>query len=249
MAAESAKYFARLLSSYQSTEEEKLCAAVLFNDLDIFMGDKRLNHLAALTWNAQSCDRLFAMVEKAIVPAENPWKTIYKSLLVIHTILLYGSELAVDKAMNACKYIHPLQSYNSALVRRSYFSTTGGMDHGQPVRAAATALSSLLMRDEAIRQARAEVRTDSLVPLGEDFEQHNPSKGVSNMSFGQGLTTSVGAGFGIEAVPGLYDGRPDRYFDNQNDPVTRVTEGNSQITRDVSPTFSLHLFIFIPFAI
>lgn len=233
--SDSSKYFTKWLSTSQSTEETRQCAAILYNDGDIQLGDRRLNHLAALTWNAQSCDNIFRLLENAISPTEAPWKTIYKALLVIHTILLYGSELSVDRCINICKFIHPLRQYNSALVRKSIFSSTGGTDYGAPVRAMAVTLSDILMQDSNIRKVRMEARDQStLVPLGEDFtENHNPSKGVQQMTYGQGLNSSVGAGFGLEAVPGMYEGRPERYFDNANDPRNRTTEGNAQITRDV----------------
>lgn len=238
---DAAKYFSKWMSASQASEEARQCAAILYNDGDVPMGDRRLNHLAALTWNAQACDNIFRLLENAISPSEAPWKTIYKALLIVNTILLYGSELAVDKCINLCKFIHPLRTYNSALARKSIFSS-GGTDYGAPVRAMATSLSDILMRDENIRKARADAKDQTtLVPLGEDFsEVHNPSKGVQSMTYGQGLTTSVGAGFGLEAVPGMYEGRPERYFDNSNDPRSRTTQGNAQHTRDVSRRSPLH---------
>lgn len=63
----------------------------------------------------------------------------------------------------------------------------------------------------------------------------------ATVTFGQGSvddagkSSFMGAGFGMEAIPGMYDGRPDRYFDNKQD----VRNGNasnvidSQLTRDV----------------
>lgn len=232
--SDAAKYFTKWISASQSSQETRDCAAILYNDTDVQMGDKRLNHLAAMTWNSQSCENIFKMIESAISPTEAPWKTIYKALLIVHTILLYGSELAVDRCISICKFIHPLQQYNSALAKKKFFSS-GGTDYGAPVRAMASTLTSILMRDEEIRKVRSSARAgqDSLVPLGESFEKTNPSQGVQ-MSFGQGINSSVGAGFGLEAVPGMYEGRPERYFDNDNDPRSRTTQGNSQITRDVS---------------
>lgn len=227
--------FTKILATYQSTDEERRCSAILFSDMDIQMNDTRLNHLAALTYNMQSCERLFAMVEKAIEPQNNPWKTIYKALLLIHTFTLYGSELAVDKCVNLCKYVHPLQTYNSALVKKGWFSSTGGTDYGAPVRATASLVTKILMNDPDIRKARQEARQgqNTLVPMGQSYEQHNPQKNAQ-MGFGQAVNTSVGAGFSLEAVPGMYDGRPDRYFDNANDPRSRAITGNHQHTRDVS---------------
>ncbi len=230
--------FKKVLASYQSTEEERQCSAILFSDIDIQMNDSRLNHLGALTYNMQSCERLFVMVEKAIDPYNNPWKTIYKALLIIHTFIMYGSELAVDKCISLCKYVHPLQTYNSALVKKGWFSTSGGTDFGAPVRATANIIVKVLMNDQEIRKARQDARQghNILVPLGQSYEQHNPQKNVQ-MGFGQAVVTSVGAGFSLEAVPGMYEGRPERYFDNANDPRSRPITGNHQLTRDVSVCF------------
>jgi hypothetical protein len=233
-------YFSKLIGKAQGSDEERQVATILYNDNDISMNDKRLNSVAALTWNSQSCSRIFALLEKAIIPTENPWKVMYKALLLIHTCLLYGSELAVDKCINCCKYIYPLQDYNSAMVKRGFFSSAGtGTDYGAPVRAASTQLVSILGKDEHIRQARSEARAghDSLIPLGEEtMEQINPSKGLQ-MQYGQALTSSVGAGHSLENVPGMYQGRPERFFDDYNDSRNRTTAGNSQITRDVGFRF------------
>eukprot|EP01039_Chlorochromonas_danica_P006990 gene6990-7733_t len=231
-------FFARQMSNAQGSEEERSCANLLFNENDILMGDQRLNNLAAMTYNARSCQAIFNLVEKAISPEENHWKTIYKALLLLHTLLLYGSELAVDKAINLCKFVYPLRSYNSALVvkKRLLFSG-GGTDYGAPVRATATLLTDILMQDNNIRQARLEARGGThelLIPVGNKplvVDENNPAGGQT-ISFGQGLTTSVGAGYSLQAVPGMYEGRPDRYFDNPNDQRGRVTQGNSQRTRD-----------------
>ncbi|RYG62931.1 hypothetical protein EON64_16940 [archaeon] len=230
-------YFAKLTSGAQGSEEGKACALILFTDQDIQMNDQRLNNLAALTYNSKSCENIFAELEKAITPTENPWKTIYKALLLLHTIILYGSELAIDKAISLCKFVHPLQAYNSALVKKSFFSS-GGTDYGAPVRATAAVITTILMKDENIRRARSEARTADLVPLGQAFEQHNPQQGLQ-MTYGQGLNSSVGAGFGLEAVPGMYEGRPDRYFDNESDIRNRNTTGNHQLTRDVGYDMAL----------
>jgi hypothetical protein len=225
----------------QGSDEEKQVAAILYNDGDINFGDKRLNSIAALTYNSVSCQKIFAMLEKAIVPTENPWKTMYKALLIVHTIILYGSELSIDKCVDMCKFIYPLREYNSALVKKGFFGS-GGTDYGAPVRAEANLVTNILMKDDNIRRARQEARAgqNTLVPMGESFEQTNPSQG-QQFSYGQALTSSVGAGFGLEAVPGMYDGRPERYFDNANDRRNVATAGNSQITRDVSDSFLLIL--------
>ena len=76
-AAAAAKLLAKTISSYP-TPEEKQCADLLFSDVTVNMGDQRLNSMAALTYNMQSCESIFAIVEKALNPSENQWKTLYK---------------------------------------------------------------------------------------------------------------------------------------------------------------------------
>lgn len=243
--SEKTKYFSKLLSGSQGTDEERQCAAILYNDSDVQMNDKRLNQIAALTYNLASTQRIFAMLEKAINPNENPWKVIYKALLIIHTILLFGAETAIDKCIDLCKYIYALQDYNSALIKKSFFSG-GGTDYGAPVRAMSKTLVEILGKDEHIRKARMQARSgqNSLVPVGEDFmEQTRPSQGIA-MAYGQSINSSVGAGHGLENVPGMYDGRPDRYFDDVNDRRNQMTMGNSQITRDVR-LFVRIFFVFV----
>lgn len=128
------KYLEKALKHYSSTAEEKQVAELLFNNniQGLALGDQRLNFLAALSYNAQVCEKIFAMLEKAISPTEYPWGVLHKALLIIHTLTLYGSELAVDKCVYICRFIHGLQEYNSALLPKKSFSfglsfNTGGM--------------------------------------------------------------------------------------------------------------------------
>lgn len=227
-----------MLSS--TTAEEKQCAQILFDDsIEVQMSDQRLNNLAAHTYNAGLCEKIFAMIEKCLSPSDYEWRTMHKALLLLRTIVMYGSELAVDKATQICRFVFPLQEYNSALVKKAgYFSSSGGRgtDYGAPVRAEAKILVPILMDDNSIRKARADARAgqESLVPVGE-FVPTSSSSGLLEFDFGQGVTSSVGAKFGMEAVPGMYDGRPDRYFDNSNDRRSaNVTTGDHQSTREVA---------------
>jgi len=57
-----------------------------------------------------------------------------------------------------------LQSYNTALVKKSspFFRGAGGTDYGGPVRAAATQLFGILQKDEFIRRARLESRSQKV---------------------------------------------------------------------------------------
>lgn len=241
--AEFKSYLTKMTVKYQGSEEEKACCDVMFTDLDIVMGDKRLNSIAARTYNTKACQNIFVLIEKGLTPSENPWKTILKTLLLLHTITIYGSELAVDQAIAIARFVFPLQQYNTAFIKRGFFGVSGGTDYGQPVRQAAKNLYLILSNDENIRKARQNARQgqDTLVPIGEYNEEYNPTKNSNSygnsgkLLFGQGIDTSVGAGHGLESVPGMYEGRPERYFDRDDDPRRRVTEvKNHQLTRDVS---------------
>lgn len=241
-------YLRKTALGFQGSEEEKLCGELLFTEIDVQLGDKRLNNIAAYTYNATTCSKLFIMIERGLSPTDNPWKTIYKTLLLLHTIVLYGSELAIDKAIEQSRFILPLQTYNSALVKKGFFGGGSGTDYGAPVRASAKVLDEILRTDQTIRKARAEAREgqDSLVPMGdllgtddsaaEHNREFNPSAGIS-MNYGQGITTSVGAGYGLNVVPGIYEGRPERYFDADSERrklLVPTGTKDSQITRDVS---------------
>lgn len=213
---------------------------------NINMGDARLNSLAALTYNSDSCERMFRLIEKALIPADNTWKSIHKALLLLHTIVLYGSELAVDKSILMARYVNNLVDYNSATVKKKGFMTikAGGIDYGAPVRICARQLNPILLTDQAIRQARREAREaggNAIVPMGERVQEE--SQGGPKLAFGQGLESSVGAGFDLAAVPGMYESRPERYFDRSNDPRRHpVHTGDSQHTRDVRrPLFWIFL--------
>ena len=228
----------------KAMEDEKRTHDLLFGDgtqQSVNMGDQRLNQLAALTYNSDSCDRMFALIERALIPTENDWKSIHRALLLLHTIVLYGSELAVDKSILMARHVNNLVEYNSATVRRKGFLTkTGGTDYGAPVRMVARQLNPILLTDQGIRKARREARDaaggSAMVPLGQVQEE---TKAAAVLSFGQGLETSMGAGFDLAAVPGMYENRPERYFDRSDDPRKRpVVTGDAQSTRDVSQTSS-----------
>jgi ENTH domain len=224
----------------KTMEDERRTYDLLFGEgveQSINMGDQKLNQLAALTYNSDSCERMFALIERALIPTENIWKTIYRALLLLHTIVLYGSELAVDMSIKMARHVNNLVEYNSATVKRKGILTTktGGQDFGAPVRMVARQLNPILLTDQGIRQARREARDAaggaSMVPIGQTAEE---VKGPVKLTFGQGLETSMGAGFDLAAVPGMYENRPERYFDKTNDPRKRpVVTGDAQATRDV----------------
>lgn len=158
--------------------------------------------------------------------------------MVYHTIVLFGSEIAVDMAVNNSRLILNLSNYNSAMISRtSFIRSSGGTDYGAPVRMQAAQVLSIIETDGGIRRARAEARggQESLVPMGSnnllDFDMAPPPP---NLTFGQGVEKSIGAGFDLSAVPGMYEDRPDRYFDNNNDVRKAKATGDHQFTREVS---------------
>ncbi len=229
-----------VLSKPKNKEEADLNAILSDESLtSLQLNDRRLNSIAALTYNIQSCERIFNILEKTISPSDNPHQVIYKSLLIIHSILLYGSEIAIDKCIALVPFMISLPEYNSALVKKNSFGisfSTGGTDYGANVRNAAKALLPILMNDNNIRKARLEARErndNTLVPLGNDTLPVVNNNMQSNITFGQGMGSSIGQKFGMDQVPGMYEGRPERYFDNNNDPRRHViSAGNHQTTRD-----------------
>ena len=53
------------------TEEERCVWQLLNNQGEpVQLGDQRLNQIAALTYSAQSCKRIFAILEGAVLPGE-----------------------------------------------------------------------------------------------------------------------------------------------------------------------------------
>ena len=173
------------------------------------------------------------MIEVSLNPQSYPWYTINKALLLLHTIVLYGSEKAVDMCIQLYRVIEKLQNYNSVTFSMSSYIFGGGTDYGQPVRNLAKQLASILVKDENIRDSRAAARegSDCLVPIGETSNSNTPS--VPQLSFGQAVESRVGAGYGLEAIPGMYEGRPDRYFDSLSDPRATKPTGDHQFTREV----------------
>merc|ERR1711991_23958 len=83
----------------------------------------------------------------------------------------------------------------------------------------------ILQNDDEIRNARVKARAqhgDMLVPIGdrptEPQTKQNIQFGMGAGSVSQGVS---GATFSLSNVPNLYEGRPERYFDSENDPRRR----------------------------
>ena len=136
-----------------------------------------------------------------------------------------------------------LLDYNSVTSPRNAMFYVAGTDYGVPVRNLARELYNLLEDNDGIRNARAAARGDNiLVPMG-TITHERVITDTPILTFGQGMTTSMGAKHGLEAVPGMYDGRPDRYFDSDNDMRRTQNTGDHQFTREVSESYQSHLHI------
>ena len=104
---------------------------------------------------------LFSLLLKALNAQEFPWKTLYKALMVYNTIVLFGSEIAVDSAVSNSRLVLNLSNYNSAMVSStSFIRSAGGTDYGAPVRMQAAQLLSILETDASIRKARADAPSE-----------------------------------------------------------------------------------------
>jgi len=168
------------------------------------------------------------LIKIALVPDDYPWKSIFKALLLLRTIVLYGSELSIDMAIDVCPMVYRLRDYNTALISRTKFGgIPGGTDYGAPVRQEVNILFPILSSDQNIRNARNEAKINAgenvLIPVGDYLGEKSSAVSHTHFSFGQGMnaTAGVGAGFSLENIPGMYEGRPERYFDSSNDPRRR----------------------------
>lgn len=58
---EAAALFTRILGTHTAaTQEQKMMIDILYNNnITLQMGDKRLNNIAALTWNSGQCANIF----------------------------------------------------------------------------------------------------------------------------------------------------------------------------------------------
>ena len=153
------------------SEGEKKAAPILFDEKTDGASTRDTYALAALTFNGRECAAIFALVRKALAPAENSWRTLSKGLLLCRELVLFGAEAAVDQALTLASEIEALTRYNSATARGRFHSLQGGgRDEGEPVRARATELSEWLRSADRIRAERLSARPpdDKLIPLGAD---------------------------------------------------------------------------------
>jgi hypothetical protein len=184
------------------------------------------------------------LVTQSLNPQEYPWKSLHKALLVLKSLICYGSELAVDKIISLTPNIEQLSDYNSVTTPKSYLFPVAGMDYGAPVRELAKELSNILKDDNEIRKTRNAARGNGelFIPKGnvtQDVKQTTNNQ--PGTFYGQGVTSSVGASHGLEAVPGMYSGRPDRYYDK--DAKKNIITGDHQTTREVKLSHYHNIFV------
>ena len=81
-----------------------------------------------MTWNADSCENIFRIIDKALTPQDYPFRTLHSAVLLVHTIVLYGSEVAVDRALQISRFVFSLQTYNRCAARRLVTSSVAATD-------------------------------------------------------------------------------------------------------------------------
>lgn len=210
------------------SETERKIGGFLFNEKTEWTTSRELHGLAALTFNNESCTGAMDIISKALEPKDNTWRTLHKAVKLLHHFVVYGAERCVDHAWDRQRKVEALRRYNSAMHSRTGVLNGGGTDFGGPVRKAAEELDDLLKDSEGIRAARAQERDPgALLPLGDSDDyvapvQAKPLDLGKDDAFGVVPQGSVGAKFDLEQVPGLYEGRPDRYFDNTRDSRKRT---------------------------
>ena len=109
------------------------------------------------------------------------------------------------------------------------------------MRLKAGPLSKFLADADAIRTARnaTQDQNNSIAPpVGQDdyavpVKEAAPGENSKDSrAYGSAAGTALGAGFSMEQVPGMYEGRPDRFFDDPNDPRNSKKVEDSHITRN-----------------
>ena len=109
------------------------------------------------------------------------------------------------------------------------------------MRLKAGPLSKFLADAEAIRGARNAIQDEHnsiAPPVGEEdykipVKEAAPGENSKDSrAYGSAAGTALGAGFSMEQVPGMYQGRPDRFFDDPNDPRNANKVEDSHITRN-----------------
>jgi len=241
----------RVQNFLSESDVKKDLSSVLFDDHQNL--DERTSHsFAANTHNAQQCHEILEVLIGTLVPEKFTWRPIFKALTILHKIVLFGSELAVGELFQYTRLIESFKTYNSA-ISSPFHGLLGGKDEGEPVREISAKIFSILIDDGVIREERRKAREaggGGLVPIGDrsqvlvnetDEESvldiftntFSSSNSQPQMQFGSGSENIVGATHTLENVPGMYEDRPERYFDSHNDDRSRnVNVRDAQTTRD-----------------
>ena len=224
-------------SAPQESRAEKQLKPLLLDEGCHVLSTFELNQIASLTYGDLVCDEIFELMEKMFSrPIEYTPLTIQKTLVVLKHILIYGSEKCVNSGYGIGAFVQNLTTYNTVLLAQQQKGTGaffqrlkgGGVDHGGPVREAATAVQQLLSNIHELQRIRNErASKESLVPIGSDkigfitddvrhyllkrkIEEHQKIHIKSNLAksaggFGGGYNATdgknvVGAAHGIEEM-------------------------------------------------
>ena len=229
----------RLKMWANGSETQKRVSAFLFDDKTDGASSRELNGIAALTFNLGQLDEIMDLLKAALDPEQSSWRTILKGLMLCETMVQHGSEPAVNACMDLDRLVQALLNYNSALASKLHSVRGGGRDEGAPVRSKAAELLPVLGDMDRIRSIRSAARDPGmLVPIGADDYVPSKDGGDAPASsgrqdvFGMGTEDALGANFTLQQVPGVYEGRPDRYFENPDDPRQRISVEDSSHTRN-----------------
>lgn len=160
----------------QDNETERVRRLLLLDEQVLVISTFELNKVASLTYNELVCDDLFEVIEKIVAqPMRSTPLALHKTVEILKHILIYGSEKCVNSSYGIGKFIESLQSYNTVLLAQERRGPGGliqrikggGVDKGEPVRAAAKKITVLLDNIKELQRIRNEnASKDSLVPVG-----------------------------------------------------------------------------------
>jgi len=240
-----------IMMNPKAGDVDKKIASVLFNDQADGVSSRDLNAIAALTFNPKPAEDIYRILTGSLMMQQNTWQTLLKGLIIVNHLVRFGAERCVDHSWDIIRLIESLENYNSALIKTAFGS--GGRDNGLPVRQRAGPLIKLLNSPDDIRKARLEnqdnqgaicpgLGTDDytakgggIIAFGADtmaVNEQRISVEKDNSAFGSEAGKTLAAKFDLSHVPGMYEGRPDRFFDDVSDVRNHRAAEDSHITRN-----------------
>lgn len=111
-----------------------------------------MSQLAKYTFTYEHYPEVMAMVWKRMFESKKNWRRTYKSLLLLHYLILNGSERVVSSSREHIYDMKPLEEYQ--------FSDEHGKDQGINIRQKAKEVIGFLQDDERLREARKTARSN-----------------------------------------------------------------------------------------